>query len=93
MTRTTSNPIYCQQQGGLRQLALVVAILTVADGTDGEHHPHVGTAGAQQVDSLLQNSGTLIDRKQLFLEKALRPFLAVVYNLAGGFLTIDVIGA
>ena len=82
-----------EQEGGLRELAAVVAVLAVANGTDGEDNLDVGTAAAEQVNGAAEVVGTLIDAELLFLEEGCRPLLAVVDNLARLFQPVDVVGA
>ena len=82
-----------KEESGLGELGLVVAVLAIADGTDGEDDLGVWTAAAEQVDGAAQVVGTLIDGKLLLLEEGGRALLAVVDDFACFLQAIDVVGA
>lgn len=82
-----------QQQRGLGQLTAMITIFSVADRTHGEQNTRGRKARANQSDSLRKCLGTLVDSQLLFVEKLLRPLLAVVHDLTRGDETIDMIGA
>ena len=71
----------------------MVAVLAVADGTDGEDNMNVGTVATEEVDGATQVLGTLVDGELLFLKKGGGTLLAVVYYLTSLFQAIDVVGA
>ena len=77
----------------VKTMRLVVAVLAIADGTDGKDDAHSGVALLQQRDTLLQSFAALLHRQLFFLEQPLRTLLAVIDNLAGLLQPIDVVGA
>lgn len=77
-----AQPVGSEQERRLGQLALVVAILAVADGTDGDDDLHVGAAATQRVDSLGKIVDALVYGQYFFLKQVGGPLLAVVNNYA-----------
>ena len=92
-TSHTNNPLNGQEQGGFGELAFVIAVLTVTDGTHCQHHLHSRVMAAQQRDGLLQVVGTGLYREFLLLKEGGRALLTVVYNLAGLLEPIDMVGS
>jgi hypothetical protein len=80
-----------EEESGLRELALMIAIFTIADGANSKNDMNVWTELPENRYSLTQIVGTLVDSEFFFLEKNLWPFLAVVNNFASFFKTIDVV--
>jgi hypothetical protein len=90
---TIKNFLDSEEEGGLRELALVVAVFAVADGADRQDDMDVGIKAAQEVYRLTEVVGALVDGEHLLLEEGGRALLAVVDNLAGSLEAVDMVGA
>ena len=60
----------------------MIAVLTVADGADGQHHLDIRTAAAQHLYGATQVVGTLVNRELFLTEKGGGALLAVIDYLA-----------
>ena len=69
----------------------MVAVLTIAYGTDGHHHLHLRMVLAQHVHSLTEIVRTSLNGELLFLEQGCRTFLTVVYNLTSLLESVDMV--
>ena len=91
--RRSQQLIDSEEEGGFRELALVVAVFAVADGADRHDDMDVRIEAAQEVYRLTEVVGTLVDGELLFLKEGGRALLAVVDNLAGSLEAVDMVGA
>ena len=69
------------------------SVFGIADGAHRKSYSHFGVGLPQQLDALSERTGALAHAELLFLKKPLRPFGAVIYNLARLPEPIHMVGA
>ena len=82
-----------QQERGFGELAVVVAIFGIADGAYCQNNVDIRIDGSENIGSLHNVVGTLVDGEFLLLKQSCRTFLAVVDNLTRLLQPIDMVGA